>query len=129
MALILVIDDQKSIRTIIAMVLKESGHEVRLAEDGKEGIEWLKGSSEFDLVITDINMPNTDGNEVAKYIRTSCRSTIPVIAITGFPEEAETELFDYAITKPFMLKNLRETVARFTDCNLPRRGALSEGWT
>jgi len=39
MALILVIDDQKSIRTIIAMVLKESGHEVRLAEDGKEGIE------------------------------------------------------------------------------------------
>ena len=122
MALILVIDDQKSIRTIIAMVLKESGHEVRLAEDGKEGIELLNGPSEFDLVITDINMPNTDGNEVAKYIRTSCRSTIPVIAVTGFPEEAQTKLFDYAITKPFMLKNLCETVARFTDRNLPRRG-------
>lgn len=127
MALILVIDDQKSIRTIIAMVLKESGHEVRLAEDGKEGIELLNGSSEFDLVITDINMPNTDGNEVAKYIRTSCRSTIPVIAITGFPEEAEIELFNYTIIKPFKLENLRQAVGRFINSNLPKRWSLSEG--
>jgi CheY-like chemotaxis protein len=123
MALILVIDDQKSIRTIIAMVLKESGHEVRLAEDGKEGIELLNGPSEFDLVITDINMPNTDGNEVAKCIRTSCRSTIPVIAITGFPEEADTELFDDMIIKPFKLEKLRETVARFVDSGFPEQVA------
>ena len=122
MAQILVIDDLKSIRTIIAMVLKELGHEVKLAEDGQKGIELLNGPSEFDLVITDINMPNKDGNEVARYIRTSHRSTIPVIAVTAFPEEAQTKLFDYAITKPFMLKNLCETVARFTDRNLPRRG-------
>ena len=122
MALILVIDDLKSIRTIIAMVLKELGHEVKLAEDGQKGIELLKGPSEFDLVITDINMPNKDGNEVARYVRTSRRSSIPVIAVTAFPEEAQTKLFDCAITKPFMLKNLRETVARFTDRNLPRRG-------
>ena len=126
MAHILVIDDLKSIRTIIAMVLKELGHEVKLAEDGQKGIELLNGPSEFDLVITDINMPNKDGNEVARYIRTSHRSTIPVIAVTAFPEEAQTKLFDYAITKPFMLKNLCETVARFTDRNLPRTGSLSE---
>jgi CheY-like chemotaxis protein len=115
MALILVIDDQKSIRTIIAMVLKTFGHEVELAEDGKQGIELLNGPSEFDLVITDINMPNKDGNEVARYIRSSHRSTIPVIAITGFPEEAEIELFNHSIIKPFKLDNLRETVARFTN--------------
>jgi len=127
MALILVIDDQKSIRTIIAMVLKESGHEVRLAEDGKEGIELLNGPSEFDLVITDINMPNTDGNEVARYIRASHRSAIPVIAITGFPEEAEIELFNYTIIKPFKLANLRETVGCFTNHNLSKRWSLSKG--
>ncbi len=92
MALILVIDDLKSIRTIIAMVLEELGHDVELAEDGQKGIELLNGPSEFDLVITDINMPNKDGNEVARHIRSSHRSTIPVIAITGFPEEAEIEL-------------------------------------
>jgi len=120
MALILVIDDQKSIRSLIAMVLKDSGHEVELAEDGQRGIELLKGLREFGLVITDINMPNTDGNEVARYIRTSQRSSIPVIAVTAFPEEAQTELFDYAITKPFMLKSLRETVARFTGDSLQK---------
>jgi len=121
MALILVIDDQKSIRTIIAMVLEDLGHEVELAEDGEKGIELLKGLSDFDLVITDIKMPNKDGDEVARHIRTSHRSSIPVVAITAFPEEAEIELFDYAITKPFMLEKLRETVARFTNYNFPKR--------
>jgi CheY-like chemotaxis protein len=56
-------------------------------------------------------MPNRDGNEVARHIRGSHRSSIPVVAITAFPEEAETELFDYMIEKPFMLENMREAVA------------------
>ena len=123
MALILVIDDQSSIRTILAMVLKDLGHEVKLAEDGQKGIQLFEGSSGFDLVITDINMPNEDGNEVAKYIRSSHRSTIPVIAITGFPEEADTELFDDMIIKPFKLEKLRETVARFVDSGFPEQVA------
>ena len=126
MALILVIDDQSSIRTFLAMVLKDLGHEVKLAEDGQKGIQLFEGSSGFDLVITDINMPNEDGNEVAKYIRSSHRSTIPVIAITGFPEEADTELFDDMIIKPFKLEKLRETVARFTSCSFSKRVSLLE---
>ena len=121
MALILVIDDQSSIRTILAMVLKDLGHEVKLAEDGQKGIELLEGPGDFRLVITDINMPNKDGNEVARYIRSFYRSTIPVIAITGFPEEAEIELFNYSIIKPFKLENLRETVARFVNSNFPEK--------
>ena len=121
MALILVIDDQNSIRTIIAMVLEDLGHEIELAEDGQKGIELLKGLSDFDLVITDIKMPNKDGNEVARHIRSSHRSSIPVVAITGFPEEAEIELFDDTITKPFKLEKLRETVARFTKCSFAKR--------
>ena len=126
MALILVIDDLKSIRNLIATVLKDLGHEVKLAEDGQKGIELLKGLSAFDLVITDINMPNKDGNEVARYIRTSHRSSIPVVAITAFPEEAEIELFDYTITKPFKLEKLRGTVARFTHRSFPKRMSFSE---
>jgi CheY-like chemotaxis protein len=114
MALILVIDDLNSIRDLIATVLKGLGHEVKLAEDGQRGIELLEGLRAFDLVITDINMPNKNGNEVARYIRKSHISRIPVVAITAFPEEADLELFDFKITKPFMLKELREAVARFT---------------
>jgi CheY-like chemotaxis protein len=126
MALILVIDDQKSIRTIIAMLLEELGHDVELAEDGQKGIELFKGLSDFDLVITDIKMPNEDGNEVARHIRRSNRSSIPVVAITAFPEEAEIALFDYTLIKPFKLEKLRETVARFTDCNFRKRVSFLE---
>lgn len=121
MALILVIDDQKSIRTVIALVLKDFGHEVELAEDGQQGIELLKGLRDFDMVITDIKMPNKDGNEVARHIRKSDKASVPVVAITAFPDEAEMELFDYTITKPFMLENLRDVVTRFTNCSLPKR--------
>jgi CheY-like chemotaxis protein len=121
MALILVIDDQESIRTVMAMLLEELGHDVELAKDGQKGIELLEGLSDFDLVITDINMPNKNGNEVARHIRGSHRSSIPVLAITAFPEEAEMDLFDYTITKPFELEKLRETVARLTNCSFPER--------
>ena len=123
MALILVIDDQSSIRTILAMVLKDLGHEVKLAQDGQKGIELLEGSGDFGLVITDISMPNKDGNEVARHIRKARRSTIPVVAITAFPQEADTELFDDMIIKPFKLEKLRETVARFVNSSFPEQVA------
>ena len=120
MASVLVIDDQKAIRTVLAMVLEDLGHEVELAENGEQGIELLNGSSNFDLVITDIRMPNTDGNEVVRHIRASQRSTTPVVAITGFPEDVDTELFDYTIIKPFKLEKLRTIVDRFTNFDFPK---------
>jgi len=96
-----------------------------LAEDGQRGIELLEGLRVFDLVITDINMPNKDGNEVARHIRKSRISSIPVVAITAFPEEADLELFDFKITKPFMLGELREAVARFTKGSFQQRISFS----
>ena len=123
MASILVIDDQKSIRTVIAMALEKLGHDVELAGDGQKGIELLEGPDDFGLVITDINMPNKDGNEVARHIRKTRRSTIPVVAITAFPQEADTELFDDMIIKPFKLEKLRETVARLIDRGFPEKVA------
>jgi CheY-like chemotaxis protein len=68
-------------------------------------------------------MPNKDGNEVSRYIRSSHRSTIPVVAITAFPQEADIELFDDMIIKPFKLEKLRETVARFVNSSFPEQVA------
>jgi CheY-like chemotaxis protein len=124
MAHILVIDDQKSIRTILAMVLEDLGHEVELAEDGQRGIELLEGYGDFGLVITDINMPNKDGNEVARHVRKAYRPTIPVVAITAFPQEADIELFDDMIIKPFKLEVLRTTVARLINCGFTDEAAF-----
>jgi CheY-like chemotaxis protein len=63
-----------------------------------------------DLVITDIRMPNMDGNEVARQIRKSDRPTIPLVAVTGYIEEVQIKAFDSALIKPFKLDELRNVI-------------------
>jgi len=111
---ILVIDDEQSIRTIISLLLREMGYCVEAAENGKEGIEIFHRDGDFDLVITDIRMPNMDGNEVARHIRTSARPKTPLVAVTAFPEEAQMKMFDFALIKPFKLEELRTIVRSFS---------------
>jgi len=98
---ILLIEDDKNIRTVIALHLRIQGHQVEVAEDGEEGIELFTRFGEFDLVITDIRMPRKDGNDVAKHIRNSERAETPIIAITAYKDEVETDLFDFTMIKPF----------------------------
>ena len=108
---ILVIDDDKAIRYFVSEYLIEAGYEVKEAEDGEKGIEILKHDHEFKVVITDIRMPNKDGNEVAKYVRHSSElKDIPVVAITGYAEEADRELFTCLFEKPFRMKDLLEVI-------------------
>lgn len=116
---ILLIDDQTSIRTILSMLLTELGHKVEVAENGEEGIRLFNNHGDFDLIITDIRMPKMDGNEVAMQIRNSDRANTPLVAMTGFPEEAQAELFDCTLVKPFKLEDLRNIVAQFRAYDLP----------
>lgn len=116
---ILVIDDQKSIRTILSMLLTELGHHVDVAENGEEGIRLFNDHGDFDLIITDIRMPKMDGNDVARHIRNSDRANTPLVAITGFPEEAQMELFNCTLVKPFKLEDLRNIVAQFRAYDQP----------
>ncbi|UCH45197.1 MAG: response regulator [Nitrospiraceae bacterium] len=97
---ILLIDDDEKVSSILSKLLKKIGYDVEVAEDGEKGIKLFDEVSDFDLVISDIRMPNMDGNEVARYIRNSDKSATPLIAITGFPEEVQPEMFDYSLIKP-----------------------------
>ena len=81
MARILVIDDEPDLRTLLELVLNSVGHEVTLAADGKEGMERHR-SSPADLVITDLYMPNQDGMETIRELR-SCYPEVAVIAMSG----------------------------------------------
>lgn len=111
---VLVIDDDGAIRQFISGFLVEAGYEVELAQDGEEGIELLKKDSDFKVVITDIRMPRKDGNEVAKYVKHSLKEKdIPVVAITGYMDDAETELFHCMFEKPFKMKALIEVIDSF----------------
>ena len=81
MASILVIDDDPSIRTVFQRYLERLGYVVRVAANGREGIQLMEAEPP-DLVITDIMMPEADGLEVIMAIR-SKHLKVPVIAISG----------------------------------------------
>jgi CheY-like chemotaxis protein len=110
---ILVIDDEPTIRNLITMMLKGLGYDVEVAEDGEKGIQLFRKPGNFDLVITDIRMPNIGGNEVGAYIRNSHKSHTPLIAITAYPEEVQENIFDFSLTKPFKMKDVSRIVRSF----------------
>ncbi len=68
MAKILAVDDSASMRQMVAFTLKSAGHEVVEAVDGKNALDIAKKQS-FNLVLTDVNMPNMDGLALTKELR------------------------------------------------------------
>ena len=109
MSAILVIDDEKMVLEIIETALTTFGHYVELAEDGEEGIRKFDEGL-YDLVITDLIMPNTDGKEVIDHIRSSKKRKTPIIGISGTPWMMEDSGVDSILSKPFPIKALLDTV-------------------
>jgi two-component system, NtrC family, response regulator PilR len=110
MSKILVVDDEQSIRDFLAIMLKKEGHEAVTAGNGADALRAVQ-TEIFDLVITDVKMPGTDGIEVLKTIKDISPETV-VIMITAFAA-AETAVeamklgaYDY-IVKPFKVDELK----------------------
>ena len=78
----LVVDDSVTMQNMVSLALKEIGFEVTTAGDGVEAAEKAE-KAPFDIVITDINMPNMDGIELIRHLRglESCKS-IPILVLT-----------------------------------------------
>jgi len=79
---VLVIDDEAIIRTSSKRTLEPEGYDVKLAESGKAGIEFLEKES-FDVILLDLKMPDMDGIEVLKVIMDKWPGT-KVIIVTGY---------------------------------------------
>jgi DNA-binding response OmpR family regulator len=80
-ALNLVVEDEYNVRIPIERILRHAGHEVSQTESGKKAIQ-LCHEKRFDLVITDLAMPDMDGLELIRSLRRSS-SNLPVLAISG----------------------------------------------
>ncbi|MGD0885813.1 MAG: sigma-54 dependent transcriptional regulator [Thermodesulfovibrionales bacterium] len=112
---ILVVEDEKSMREVLKILLEGEGHELFLARDGNEGLDWLNRDI-FDLVITDIKMPGSDGFQILKKSQEISPGTL-VIMITAFGttesaiEAMKLGAYDY-IHKPFTIDEMRLTVRR-----------------
>jgi DNA-binding NtrC family response regulator len=127
MSHILVVDDEKGIRTLCAEVLKRAGHEVTLAETGEEGLKHAL-ARDYDLILADVNLPGIDGIQMLKQIK-DAKADAVVILITGFPtiEDAVRGMKEGArdyITKPFSPDELRLVVARALEEQTLRRENL-----
>jgi DNA-binding NtrC family response regulator len=108
---ILIVDDEEIIRDLLAEILED--YSVSLARDGREAIEKLK-EQRFDLVITDLRMPNVSGEEVVKFARES-HSGQRVIVISAYSSlhTASQSISNGAcafLSKPFSIKELMQTV-------------------
>ena len=117
MAHILVIDDEADIRTILERFFKKVGHTVDTAGDGKAAMRLLK-LNRYDLVTTDVMMPEMDGLEVISAIRREF-SDIRIIAMTGGAAYVDRTLMlstakamraDKVIAKPLDIKVLKVAV-------------------
>lgn len=110
---ILVVDDQESMRDMLADLLDMMGYESCTVESGSEALEKLI-ASDVDLVITDLNMPEMDGLELMKRIKAR-NPGMPVIVITGYgtfntERQVLSDGADGYIPKPCTINRVQETV-------------------
>ena len=108
---ILVIDDEPSIADMIRDVLTRFGYRVETASNGRQGLQLLRDSS-FDLVVTDMCMPDLDGDCIVRHVRSSSRPLTPIIGISGTPWLLEGVNCDAVLPKPFLLQALVDTVTQ-----------------
>ena len=78
---ILIVEDDVEFRKMLVAVLLQEGHTIVEAGDGKSAVRWLS-THVFDLVISDVHMPETDGLEMIMKLH-DARNPTPVIAMTG----------------------------------------------
>ena len=110
---ILIVEDELGIRVLLSEVLLNAGFQVSLAEDGMESLDQMQ-SSNFDLVITDLQMPRLDGIGLLKWMKKAGRKE-KIIVMTGsaMDQRLEEEDVPHVVThleKPFGMENFVNVV-------------------
>jgi CheY-like chemotaxis protein len=113
---ILLIDDDRPVRSFMRRALERAGHEIIEADDGQRGLDVLAGSF-VDLVITDLIMPKMEGIEFMLHLR-RLQPALPVIAVSGGGRASPKSYLDIAqacgaakvLAKPFSVEELLAAV-------------------
>ncbi len=112
---ILVVEDEDPVRAFVVATLTDCGYEVAEAEDGEDALDVLEEDGEFDLVISDVMMPDLDGPSMIARARDEIGLKAKVIFMSAYAEAAvrdQLDIIDGAgyIQKPFTLQGIAETV-------------------
>ncbi len=110
---ILLVEDDEDIATLVQIHLGDLGHTVEIAKDGKRGLEMALAET-WSLVILDLMLPEMDGFEVCKKIRSE-NEAVPILMLTARAEELDKVLglelgADDYLTKPFSIRELTARV-------------------
>ena len=123
---VLVVDDEELVRKFVERVLREAGYKTATASDGPEALTAAAGPEEFDILVTDVMMPQMTGDELARRIRVAAPD-IKVLYLTGFSDrlfkEKVTLWADEAfLDKPCSVKGLLQAVSLllFGHCEPPQ---------
>jgi two-component system, chemotaxis family, sensor kinase CheA len=117
---VLLVDDSAFFRNMLAPVLKAAGYRVRVAPNAQEGLTALRSGQTFDVVLTDIEMPDMNGFEFAETIRADQHlSAMPIIALSSLVSPAAIErgklagFHDYVakFDRPGLIAALKEQTA------------------
>lgn len=119
---ILVVDDNEAVLDIIREMLQRDGYRVVAVADGGKALEIVE-TEEFDLVLTDLRMPNISGWKIAKKVKGK-NPTVPVLMLTGWAiecgeEELLREGIDMLLLKPLDRLELTESVRKLLCPALP----------
>jgi two-component system response regulator PilR (NtrC family) len=111
---VLVVDDERSMRELLSITLRQAGYEVTVAEGGGAAIERLR-HERFDLIVTDLRMQEPDGMAVLRTAHEHAPDTVVVVMTAYASTETAVEAmklgaYDY-VTKPFKLDEIRVTLA------------------
>jgi two-component system cell cycle sensor histidine kinase/response regulator CckA len=111
MAVILLVDDERSVLNLLNAVLRTSGHQVLTAANGLEGLAVFRSyTGLIDLVITDIKMPVMDGFELVGRIRES-KPNVKIICMSGYADQELPKGVAF-LPKPFLPNDVRGFVDR-----------------
>lgn len=111
---VLLVEDEPSNRTVMALLLETMGVGVTVAQDGVEAVEKVE-EKEFNVILMDIKMPRMDGYEATKKIREKGIST-PVIALTASElsaDDSNCEGFDHFLRKPVDSAQLHKAIRKY----------------
>jgi DNA-binding NtrC family response regulator len=127
MSQILVVDDEVGIRELLSEILRDEGHQVRLAQNATEARQ-IRGRARPDLVLLDIWMPDTDGITLLKEWASTGQLTMPVVMMSGHgtidTAVEATRIGAYAfLEKPIALQKLLSTVGTALRQGAPKAGA------
>jgi signal transduction histidine kinase/ActR/RegA family two-component response regulator len=111
---ILVLEDEEQIRSMLVDALSEAGYRVESATDGLTGLAHFQGG-EFDVVLTDLSLPECSGLDVARVVK-GLRPETPVVLITGWghlldPLRLRESGVDLMLVKPFRIERVTSIVA------------------